>query len=150
MKGRIQQDISHLSVCVEDIRGDERCTGWVTRHMRDCPHMLAMLPISDGVDDQTHRVICVLALPEDKKWWAEMLQESPSLIGARSVEVTWSPEAWPKTALLPETVRAGRPPCEADCPKCPQYRTRCKGCPSSEHYLTTVIAAAPPPNHASP
>ncbi|MDP2859423.1 MAG: hypothetical protein Q8P50_15805 [Bacillota bacterium] len=99
--------------------------------MRECPHVVALLPSRDVPE----RRLGLYALPEDKLWWLEMLVDDPSLIKAKSVKVSVLAPGLPEEVWLNIRAAEGKPPCGSECTKCPLYREKCRGCPSSGYFL---------------
>ncbi len=98
---------------------------------RECPHVVAL---SHSRDEQ-RCLVGLYALAEDKLWWLEMLVDDPALIKAESARVSVLGPGLPDEAWLDVRAAEGAPPCGSDCTKCPLYREKCKGCPSSGYYI---------------
>lgn len=81
-------------------------------------------------------VIGIFALPPDKRWWIELTQERPELLGLERVAVLVTERVRADSPWTVESVQpvAERAPCGSDCPACPQYGDRCAGCPATVHY----------------
>lgn len=97
---------------------------------RKCPYAAAYTSVGNTV-------IGVFALPASKRWWIEIPQENPELLGLQKAAVfitNWisvdSP--WSKGMVHPLFASA---PCGTNYAGCPQYRSRCRGCPATVHFL---------------
>jgi len=99
--------------------------------VRECPHVVALSPSRD----EPRRLVGLYALPEAKLWWLEMLVDNLSFIKAESAKVSVLGPGLPEDVWLDIRAAEGAPPCGSDCTKCPLYREKCKGCPSSGYYL---------------
>lgn len=78
----------------------------------------------------------VYVLPENKRWWIEIPAHHPELLGLVRASLAFmdfpdAESAWSRGDTRPELVQ---PPCGSDCSHCPQYQTRCAGCPASQFY----------------
>ena len=103
----------------------------IARNSQDCPYV-ALYAAADRL------VVAVFALPRRKRWWIEYPQEHPELLGLETVEVhvTEQIEAsspWTRGIVEPTQSAA---PCGTVCGSCPQYRTRCQGCPATVYLVT--------------
>ena len=78
-------------------------------------------------------VVGVFAMPADKRWWIEVPQDRPELLGLEKVAVfvTDRIEAtslWTRGDVRPDQKIA---PCGSDCGTCPELCERCGGCPAT-------------------
>jgi hypothetical protein len=81
-------------------------------------------------------VVGVFVLPRSKRWWIEMPQAQPELLGLERVEVhvtdrVAASSPWSRGKVAPVL---GLAPCKTDCGTCPQYGERCAGCPATTYY----------------
>ncbi len=75
----------------------------------------------------------VLVIPSSRRWWAELPQSEPSLIGAEraTVLLAESPvveSPWSRGEVAPVLELS---PCGESCPSCRYYRSVCEGCPAT-------------------
>jgi hypothetical protein len=98
----------------------------VARNSRKCPYV-ASYTATDCL------VVGVFALPASKRWWIEYPQEHPELLGLDKVVVPVTTDfevssPWTRGVVEPVLSTA---PCGTECGECPQYGTRCRGCPAT-------------------
>ena len=95
----------------------------------DCPYA-TLYTSSDRL------VLGVYIMPESKRWWIEVPQEEPQLLGLERLRVFFTDQIeaaspWSLGIVKPELKLA---PCKADCVTCPLYLDRCQGCPATVFY----------------
>ncbi|MGE5579713.1 MAG: hypothetical protein ACM3WU_06650 [Bacillota bacterium] len=130
MRKEVSLKDNNLVLVEVDIHTTEK-TRRILQSMKECPHLVRMMDIEGEPD----RILCLYAVPKDKVWWATGQAEDPSVIGAKSARAVVAAAAHPDVVSLAYYPDRGDVPCRSDCPECPQYRTRCKGCPASRYYI---------------
>ena len=102
----------------------------IARQMQGCPYVASYRSHGD-------MVIGVFALPPEKRWWIELPQERPELLGLERVAVFVTEQVHAKSPWTAGAVQAtaDTAPCGSDCRSCPQYGERCNGCPATVHYV---------------
>lgn len=83
-------------------------------------------------------IVALFCLPPSKRWWLELPQENPELLGLVQLAVFFTDQVdvsspWSRGAVQPTSQIA---PCGTDCDPCPQYRRRCEGCPATVYDLS--------------
>lgn len=101
----------------------------IARASQGCPYV-ALYVATDRL------VVGVFALPPSRRWWIELPQHRPELLGLETavVQVTDRIDAsspWARGTVEPVLSVA---PCGTDCGACPQYGQRCRGCPATTYY----------------
>jgi hypothetical protein len=96
---------------------------------RACPYLATCSAVGNTM-------VSLFILPPSKRWWVEMPQENPDLIGMQKVVVYISEELlasspWSRGEVEPVLEIS---PCRSNCQICPQYRNPCSGCPATIHY----------------
>ncbi len=97
---------------------------------RNCPYV-ASYSCTGNV------VIGVFALPLSKRWWIDYPQQRPEVLGLQKAAVFVTDRVsvsspWSQGAVQPLLASA---PCGTSCDGCPQYRSRCSGCPATVHFM---------------
>jgi len=103
----------------------EAAAAQVVDRFQSCPYV--SLYASSG-----KTVVGVFGIPESKRWWLEWPEERPEVMGLESAVALLTdrliaPSPWAQGEVRP----CGKAPCGADCGDCPEYRSRCSGCPST-------------------
>jgi len=73
----------------------------------------------------------------DHKWWLEGAEDDPvNTLGLESVEVFELSRISGESSFSEEKTEGSLSiaPCGSDCLQCPQYNSRCEGCPQTVHF----------------
>jgi hypothetical protein len=98
----------------------------LARNMQNCPYIALYIA-------QKSLITGVFVLPKEKRWWIEIPQERPELLGLEHLEIFFPEQLdvsspWSRGAVHPTLSTA---PCGSNCTTCPYYQAQCHGCPAT-------------------
>lgn len=102
--------------------------GETAANYRSCPY-------SAYYGSEGTTVVGILVLPKSKRWWAELPQSEPRLLGLETATVLLTDcvvvqSPWSGGEVKPSGETA---PCGEDCTTCRHYHEACEGCPATVH-----------------